>query len=243
MELVNITTGEPITRAEIEAEWLADQPATVMVPEAVEGEDGPETIMVEIANHPEFPLPEDLSRFDLTDYGAVAPEPADPPVVSPGQIAERDGVEKVGGAWRWKWKVRPRTATELAEAKTTRKAEVDAKRDEVMSGGFVPASGPLAGHRLQTRNLDDRANWLTSQAAYSAAVAGGHGDVMGAKFRTADNETIVVSFADGLAALLAMAAWGAAVIDRSWTLKDSEIAGAGSFADLAEIDIDAGWPE
>lgn len=217
MELVKIATGEPITREQI----IADA--------SVNGID--------------LSLPADLAGVDLADFGVAMVDPAAPPATAPGEVAERDGIELVGGVWRWKWIVRPRTADELEQAKDERRAEVDAKRDAVMAGGFVPANGPVAGHRLQTRNLDDRTNWLTSQAAYSAAVAGGHGAVMGAKFRTAGNQTIDASYDDGLATLLEMAAWGAAVMDRSWVMKDIEIGGAETFEALAAIDIEAGWPE
>lgn len=217
MELVKIATGGPTTREQI----IADA--------SVNGID--------------LSLPADLTGVDLADFGVAVVEPASPPATAPGEVAERDGIELVGGVWRWKWIVRPRTADELDHAKAERRAEVDAKRDAVMAVGFVPANGPVAGHRLQTRDLDDRTNWLASQAAYSAAVAGGHGAVMGAKFRTAGNQTIDASYADGLATLLEMAAWGAAVMDRSWVLKDIEIGGAETFEALAAVDIEAGWPE
>lgn len=74
-----------------------------------------------------------------------------------------------------------------------------------------------------------------------AAVAMGAGAVEDASFRTADNSTITLSYADGLAALLAMAAWGKAVMGRSWALKDA-VAVAEDMAALAAIDIGAGWP-
>jgi hypothetical protein len=94
---------------------------------------------------------------------------------------------------------------------------------------------------LQTRNVDDRTNWLVSQASYSAAVAGGFGAVMGANFRTEDNVNITLSYAAGLNVLLAMAAWGVAHYARSWELKDVMTA-ASDDAAISAIDIDGGWP-
>ena len=192
-------------------------------------------------------IPDDVSVEDLAVLAVWRVEEIEAPVVSAGQVVENlpgaDGVEEYEpGKWQQKWIERAATLEELATAKADKQAAISAKRDEVMASGFVPAIGPVAGHRLQTRNLDDRTNWLTSQAAYSAAVAGGHGDVSGAEFRTVDNETIPATYADGLSTLLAMAAWGKAIMGHSWTLKDA-VTAAETFADLAAIDIEAGWPE
>lgn len=108
MELVKIATGEPITREQIEAEWIAAQPATVMVPQTVsrphiverEDEEGnliketvyrDEVVEVEIDNHVGFPLP-----FNPSDHGVMLVEPTAPPALGPDEVAERDGVENVG---------------------------------------------------------------------------------------------------------------------------------------------------
>jgi hypothetical protein len=123
-------------------------------------------------------------------------------------------------------------------------AAVNAKLNEVLTGGFtVPESinVTLAGEVLQTRNLEDRTNWLISQASYSAAVAAGQGAVEGAEFRTADNSTFTLSYADGLTVLLGMAAWGAACMSNSWALKDAANA-AEDEAALDAVGVEAGWP-
>jgi len=128
----------------------------------------------------------------------------------------------------------------LAERKAALREAVNAKLDAILTGGYTVQSGAMAGKVLQTRNVEDRTNWLVSQASYSAAVAAEDGAVEGAKFRTADNATYTLTFADGLAVLLAMAAWGAACMDHSWVLKDAiEAAADGAALDL--IDIEQGW--
>jgi hypothetical protein len=122
---------------------------------------------------------------------------------------------------------------------------VSSKRNAVLSGGFtVPAevSTALGGRVLQTRNDADRTTWLTSQAAYQAAVSGGQGSTEGAKFRPLDNITTTLSYSEGLNVLLAMAAWGKSVYGRSWELKDA-IASAADNAAIDAIDIESGWPE
>ncbi len=131
----------------------------------------------------------------------------------------------------------------LDELKERAKADIEARCDGCFAAGWtVSGTGTaLDGKVLQTRDIEDRTNWLTSQAAYSAAVAGGNGAVAGAVFRTAANETLTLTYAEGLAVLLDMAAWGKAIMGNSWALKDA-VAAAADNAALAAIDIAAGWP-
>lgn len=131
----------------------------------------------------------------------------------------------------------------LAEQKKNQRDRINAKRDECFRGGFtVTGTGTaLDGHVLQTRDIEDRTNWLTSQAAYAAAVAGGMGAAPGATFRTASNATIELTFFQGLNVLLAMAGWGKTVMGNSWVLKDAVEAAADQAA-LDAIDVEAGWP-
>ena len=129
----------------------------------------------------------------------------------------------------------------FADLKASKHAAVAARLDTLLTGGFTVPTGTLAGKVLQTRNLEDRTNWLISQASYSAAVAAGQGATENASFRTADNETIVLTYIEGLTVLLGMAAWGAACMGVSWALKD-QIAAAADETALDAIDIDAGWP-
>lgn len=130
----------------------------------------------------------------------------------------------------------------LEEARTAKLASIAAKRDAILTAGYTVESGPMIGEVLQTRDVDDRLNWLVSQASYAAAVGAGQGAVEGAEFRTLDNEIYVLSYANGLNVLLAMAAWGAAVMRNSWELKDLALL-AEDTDDLDEVDIEQGWPE
>lgn len=128
----------------------------------------------------------------------------------------------------------------LDEQRALKKAAAEAQFGARFAGGFTPAVGPLAGKTLQVRNVEDRTNWLASQAAYGAAVAAGAGTVEGATFRTASNENLTISYADGLSALLEMAAWGKAGYVTLWSLKDAIVA-ASDEAALQSIDVSAGW--
>jgi uncharacterized protein (DUF1684 family) len=133
------------------------------------------------------------------------------------------------------------TPLTFAENKAAKRAAVSALLAEKLTGGYTHDFGAPHGEKvLQTRDTDDQVNWLTSQAAYSAAVAGGAGATMGANFRTEDNVIITLSYSDGLAVLLSMAAWGQALYANSWALKDA-IEAAADQAALDAIDIEAGW--
>lgn len=193
------------------------------------------------ADNPLTIIPDDATAEELAGHGIIIPDPTDPPAVDPDQLAYVVEPAFLDGVLTQQWAVRDKTAEELTEAKAARKAQVNARLAEMFQGGFTPSTGPLAGKTLQTRDMEDRTNWLTSQAAYSAAVAAGQGSEEGAVFRTAANETIQTTYQNGLLTLLAMAAWGKTLMGYSWSLKD-EIDAAASFADLAVIDIETGWP-
>ncbi|WP_274626580.1 hypothetical protein [Arvimicrobium flavum] len=127
------------------------------------------------------------------------------------------------------------------ERKDAKASAINARRDALLTGGYTVEAGVMAGKVLQTRDVDDRNNWLVSQTTYTIAVGAGHGAVEDAHFRTEDNVSFTLSYADGQAVLLAMAAWGAAVMRNSWTLKDAVTAAADDAA-LDAIDIEMGWP-
>lgn len=135
----------------------------------------------------------------------------------------------------------PETGMPLEAMKGLKRSQIDQKRDAMFTSGFSPADGPLAGQVLQTRTVEDRTNWLTSQAAYLAAVLAGHGAAEEAVFRTQSNATFTLSYEEGYAVLLTMAAWGKVVMNNSWTLKDL-VAAATDQGALDAIDIEAGWP-
>src|SRR5262249_11410384 len=112
------------------------------------------------------------------------------------------------------------SAAALVDLQAAASAAVDVHRDGILSGGFRYDFGGSVGVKaLQTRP-EDATNWLTVQSSCLAAVAGGQGSAQGVTIRTADNTNVPLSYADGLKAMLALAAWGSAVYGASWSLKD-----------------------
>lgn len=171
-------------------------------------------------------------------FGAYAvPEPSDPPA---GKV---ETARKLGGTTRPKWVVTYGAAPvpSLDERRAFKVAAINTRRDALLAAGFTPSQGRLAGKTLQTRDADDKINWKLSRDAYKEAVEAGFGAAPQATFRTAANETVTLTIAEGLTVLTAMQAWGVAVLGRSWALKDA-IAGAADTAALDAIDVDEGWP-
>ncbi len=122
----------------------------------------------------------------------------------------------------------------------TRRA-VNAKRDQVIGGGYQHNFGGTAGIRtLDQRSESDAINWLGLKNLADAAIAAGSGaDPM--QIRDAGDETFTASANVVASALVSMAQWRGAVMSRSWALKDA-IAAAADAAALAAIDIETGWP-
>lgn len=180
--------------------------------------------------HVSFPDDADLTEHGFAPY-ALMPVPDAGWWQTITEIAPVDGQQA--------WEVSDRLLPEVRAAWSDR---VTAKRDAAFEGGYAPTTGALAGHTLQVRDDRDKINWLTSQASYLAAIQGGHGAAPGATFRTAANDTIVTSYAEGFEIIVVgMAQWGAAIMNRSWALKD-EGAAAETLTELLAIDIETGWP-
>lgn len=159
---------------------------------------------------------------------------------------EDDAVEPLPeGFWDVPMKADPvaRTfAPDLDAARAVKRAEIGARMAQAFLAGYPASIGDLAGERLQVRDEQDRTNWLTSQAAYSAQVAAGNGAQTGATFRTESNRTVTLTYLDGLHELLRMAGWGATIFAVSWSLKD-EAARTDDAAAILAIDVEkAGWP-
>src|SRR5215217_3228911 len=110
----------------------------------------------------------------------------------------------------------------LAERRPALKDKVKAFGATLLNAGYHHDFGSAIGEQvLQLRDgTDDARNWLASQGAYTAAVMLGQGAVEEAKIRTEANETITMSYQDGLAVLLTMQAWASSLFQTSWAKQD-----------------------
>jgi hypothetical protein len=129
----------------------------------------------------------------------------------------------------------------LDDLKAERQALANAKRQAVFDAGYDPGEGPLAGHCLQLRGPDDKANWILARDDARDAVEAGHGDVPAVTVRTMDNVNVTLTPNQFLSALAGLNAWGRAVMAHSWALKD-QIDAASDAAAVLAVDIDTGWP-
>jgi hypothetical protein len=266
MEIAKIAHGEvveyPVSRVDCEAAIIATMPATVTVEETrmvtfeeivdVEGEDGTvtqetitrevaQTVEVEIESQREFPLPDNLAGLDLSAHGFAVVEPTDPPEVEPGEVAERDGIELVDGVWRWKWMVRPGNADELEQAKVEKRAALKERYTERFVQGWTHDFGAAGVHTLDLRpGTDDKANWTLLLIKAQGMIAAGAAEAP-VTIRTAANTSISVTATMAAEAMTAFLGWGEAMFADKWA-RDDAINDAETFADLAGIDIETGWP-
>lgn len=132
-------------------------------------------------------------------------------------------------------------AAKLAAAKARLTGDINTMRGALIDGGYAHDFGGQIGIKVLQTADQDKLNWTQSGVAYNAAIIAGASAVLGAVFRFQDNTMTTLSYADGIAVLLAMSAWGAAIYRYSWGLKDS-IAAASTIAAVNAIDITAGWP-
>lgn len=163
---------------------------------------------------------------------------ADDPSYDPASEVLGEPVDTVEAAQVTR--ARPVIAKTLDELKAEKRAGAEAAFAARFAAGYTPSTGTLAGQTLQVRNLEDRTNWLTSQASYGAAVAANMGDVEGATFRTQSNENFTLTYAEGWSVLLDMAAWGKEGYANFWALKDA-ISAAATVQDVLAIDVTGGW--
>lgn len=129
----------------------------------------------------------------------------------------------------------------LDRARAARASKVNARRDQLIGGGYQHNFGGTAGIRtLDQRGAEDAINWLGLKGVADAMIAAGNGSDP-VEIRDAGDETFTASANVVSGAMVAMGVWRSSVIAHSWTLKDA-IAVAADEAAVAAVDIEAGWP-
>lgn len=147
------------------------------------------------------------------------------------------------GPWRWTGSaLEPYVAPfDLDQAKRGRAADVNARRDIAIGGGYQHNFGGTAGIRtLDQRSESDAINWLGLKSLADSLIAAGSG-AQAMQIRDAADETFSASANVVSSAMVAMAEWRSAIMSHSWTLKD-QISAAVDEAAIAAIDVETGWP-
>lgn len=188
-------------------------------------------------DNPDIIYPREMSDEFLETLGIYRVNHVDPPTITLFENLIEGEPELVDDKWYQTWVVENK---DINSVKAELKNLVNEKLNQQFQNGFTVPFGTLEGEVLQTRDVIDRTNWLTSQASYSAAVAMGYGEVANANFRTLADNTYTVTFNEGLSIILEMGKWGAHIMGNSWNLKDS-IKNAETIEELKEIDIEGGW--
>lgn len=255
MELAKIVNGEaveyPVSRVDCEAAIIAMMPATVTVEETrmvtfeeivdVEGEDGTvtqetitrevaQTVEVEIESQREFPLPDNLAGLDLSAHGFAVVEPTDPPEVEPGEVAERDGIEPVDGVWRWKWSVRPGNADDLAQAKADALNNLRDLRWQKSVGGTTFNGIPIRTDEGSQAKIDGAVALFDKDPALTTLDFEAQPGVW-VTFDKAAMEAIGVAVGRHVQACFSRQRELSGLIDAAET-----------FADLAAVNVETGWP-
>ncbi len=143
-------------------------------------------------------------------------------------------------------------AAVLAVLKPQKRVEVSRQLATAYSEGYshdfgtIPAicedgTAMSAGVQvLQTRDMEDRTNWIILESAVNDLLALGAGTVE-VTFRTEENCLIAMPAADAKAVLVAMKQSGAAKLAHSWALKNA-IEQADTLEAFDAIDVTSGWP-
>ena len=149
--------------------------------------------------------------------------------------------DNISIGWKLKDGVGSPPVPSLDGIKSSVTAQIDIEYASQCSAGYPVTSGPLAGHSLQVRDAEDKTNWLILQNSCIIASVAGQGSVtLPTPIRTTDNVNITVTVNEALFVLQGMAAWGAAKLSHSWTLKDA-VKVATTVEAVQAIDIKAGW--
>lgn len=167
------------------------------------------------------------------EWGIVEVEAVEAPEAGPNEVAEPDGIEKVGGVWKQKWTLRDRSSDELATAKMAKRAEVNQLREAAITAPLTTPKGTVQADRMSAQNI---------QAAVTMAqIAAAQGQPFSVTWIMADNSLVEHDASDVITMGVALGTRAAQCYAYSADLK-AAIDAAEDFAALAEIDIEGNWP-
>lgn len=188
----------------------------------------------QLASDPSLQVP---TASLLNTLGYAKYEQTDKPQHLSHQMVCEETPILIGDTWVQQWSV---TDKPLAEIIQMRCSEVDAFRNEYMESYPHDFGGEYGVLHLQLRDVEDRTNWLTLDAAASKLVATGHGDIL-LGLRTEENVILQLQATELSGVLMSMSAYGSAVMSASWQIKDM-IRSLTTVAEVLSFDVQAAWP-
>lgn len=156
---------------------------------------------------------------------------------APSPLHRRTGelVFREGGTVRITAQWEPPT---LEEAKAAKRAQITAKRDEVMHGGY-PANIGGSIHILQTRP-EDQVRWTQLHAVCMGLVSSGQAAQL-ITIRDRDDVDVQVTAAQAVGIISLMFVTGSTVMAIGWNLKNT-VEAATTLAEVAAVDVEgAPW--
>lgn len=119
--------------------------------------------------------------------------------------------------------------------------EITAAYEQFLEDGF-PVVLEGNAETLQVARDADRTNWLIVQSIALRQIAAGNGDEPGATFvQTTSNRRYAMTYAEQLAIIDALTAWGLAAW-ANWNALKTAARAAETNAALNAIDVTAGYP-
>ena len=176
-------------------------------------------------------LPGVYAKYRATDEQAALIQAATLP--SGVEIVEPPtGLPLFGGEW-----LSPKKET-LEEAITRVKSEIDEKRDTLLKSGYhFTFENQLLF--LQTRDDEDRINWLGVLNAATVMVMSGKGSDL-TKIRTGENVTIEIPYSQVQVLMLQTLGYQSSIYEAAWKYKDS--LKDMTLEQVLSYDIESGWP-
>lgn len=197
-----------------------------------------------VSRNPNISLPAAWTDEVLDILGVDYVKPvAKPEITATQRLVEGQPEQREDGAWYQTWVVVDFNEEEIAtltlSVKQQKKQQIDAKRDTLLKGGyhFTHEGQELT---LQTRDDEDRINWLGILNAATAMIMAGAGDSL-TKIRTAENVTITITFSQAQLLMLQTLNYQSSLYGSAWDHKDAlELLTA--LEEVTAYDVESGWP-
>lgn len=167
----------------------------------------------------------------------------DKPEITLTQKLVQGPPEKRDGGWYYTWEIVELDEEEIAaltlSTKEQKKQQIESKRDTILKAGFhfTHEEKDLS---LQTRDDEDRINWLGVLNASSAMIMAGAGDSP-TKIRTAENEIITLTYSQAQLLMLQTLNYQSSVYESAWHHKDA-LDLLTTLEEVTAYDVESGWP-
>lgn len=188
------------------------------------------------AEFPATSFPDNVAACDLTEFGVAHVVATSRPAAEPGQVVEEGTPALVEGQWRQTWVARAETPEDLAAAKASAVAEVDALAEAARLRFITPGAG---------QSLEYAA---TEAEARAFVTAGGTGDPEDWPWINAERLAAggAATLAEVAQQVLALAdAWRAtgAAIKRIRRAAKLQIEAAATIAAVRAVVAGVDWPQ